>query len=299
MKLLKNSIIIPLIGTMDSFTGGLCTSDGQFIEDSVVERGRVGQLQKHTEYLHGTYIYGGCLFDHFGHFIWESLSRLYAIRQFKNYPILFITPNTADSIKKLNLFFKSIGVTNEIRLIKVQTAVENLIYSSPGSSINPLYITDEQINSLKCIKFSNEWGRVQDSKEKIWLSRSNLPHKLMGCIINEEIIEKILMKNGYKIISPEYLSLQEQVQLISTSDIISGFDGSQFFTLLFAEEISSKFYVFNRRPKIPSTIPYVFQKRNVEFELYHFDVEYVAGEGAWSYYNHPHPEKIIEILMHL
>ena len=118
----------------------------------------------------------------------------------------------------------------------------------------------------------------------------------MGCIINEEIIEKILMKNGYKIISPGYLSLQEQVQLISTSDIISGFDGSQFFTLLFAEEISSKFYVFNRRPKIPGTIPYVFQKRNVEFELYHFDVEYVAGEGAWSYYNHPQPKKTLKYL---
>lgn len=67
---------------MDSFTGGLYSSDGEFIEDSLLYRGRQAQLQKSIEYLHGTYVYGGCLFYHLGHFIWESLSRLYTMADF-------------------------------------------------------------------------------------------------------------------------------------------------------------------------------------------------------------------------
>jgi len=291
MKLLKNATIIPLTGTMDSFTGGVYTSDGRFVEDSLLERGRPAELQKTVEHLSETYIYGGCLFGHFGHFIWESLSRLYTFRKCKEYPILFISPN--DIVFNVQeMFFKSLGVNNEIRLVKIQTSVENLIYSSPGSSINPLYITDEQINSLKYFRFLKNVGD-NSSEEKIWVSRSKLT---FGMIVNELIIEKVLSKIGYKIIHPESLPLSEQVRLISTADIVAGFDGSAFFSILFSEEIRSKFFVFNRRPHIPKTISYVFQKRNVEFELHNFDVEYIAGEMAWSCYNHPAPEKIIEIL---
>ncbi|MDR2489138.1 MAG: hypothetical protein LBD42_06585 [Desulfovibrio sp.] len=55
---------------MDSFTGGIYSSDGEFIEDSLIRnRGKSAQIQKILEHLYGTYIYGGCLFGHFGHFI--------------------------------------------------------------------------------------------------------------------------------------------------------------------------------------------------------------------------------------
>ena len=288
MELLKNSTIIPLEGTMGSFTGGVFSSDGSFIEDSVLYRGKPAQLQKPVEYLYGTFIYGGCLFRHFGHFIFESLSRLYAIRQCKNYPILFISPD--DGYRE---FFKLLGVNNEIRIINVPTYIENLVYSRQGSALVPPNIIDEQINALKYYYFNlNE----KKSNEKIWLSRSKL---LFGTILNESAIEKILTKFGYKIIHPEILSLQEQVRLISTSKIVAGFDGSQFYSLLFAIEISSKFHIFNRRSKIPDEIPYALQKRNVEFELHHFDVEYVCGQGAPSYYMHSEPEKVIEVLRNL
>ena len=291
MKLIKNATIIPLEGTMDSFTGGAYTSDGQFIEDSLLYRGRPAEIQKPTKHLSETYIYGGCLFGHFGHFIWESLSRLYAIKQHNDCPIIFIMPDNT-LFNEQAMFFKSLSIHNEIHIVKIPTSVENLIYFSPGSSINPLFISDEQINSLQCFDFSCDTNDKK-SETKVWLSRSNL---LFGTILNEQVIEIVLAKKGYKIIRPETLPIYEQVRLISTADIVAGFDGSAFFSLLFSKEVYSKFFIFNRRPKIPETIPYVFQKRHVEFELHDFDVEYICGKGAWAYYNHPAPEKIIKIL---
>ena len=292
MKLLKNSIIMPLEGTMDYFTGGVFSSDGQFIEDSLLDRGKPRQLQEPIESLDGIYIYGGCLFGHFGHFIWESLSRLYTIRKCKEYPILFITPYDEIIISIFEKSFKAIGVRNKIFFVKVPTSVQNLIYSPPGSSIMPLFIIDEQINALKYFTFSN----TERVFKKIWLSRSLLNSNKYGKITNEQHVEEELNNIGYEIIHPQMISLYQQVRLLSTSDIVAGFDGSQFFSVLFAKAIRSKFFVFNRRKNIPNTIPYIFKKRNIEFSLHNFDLEYVSGVGACTNFCHHEIDKIIDTL---
>ncbi|MDR1490679.1 MAG: glycosyltransferase family 61 protein, partial [Desulfovibrio sp.] len=281
MKVLKNAIIIPLEGTMDSFTGGVFSSDGQFLEDSLLDRGKAAPLQEPVEALQGVYIYGGCLFGHFGHFIWESLSRLYAIRQCKNYPIIFTTPNDNRIIPFAETFLKAIGVNNKIQLIRISTSVENLIYSLPKSSLKPLFIEDEQVNALKSFHFQKDNHNI-----KIWLSRSMLKY---GKIDNEQVIEEELRKNGYEIICPQNFPLREQVRLISTSDIVAGCDGSAFFSLLFANEIYGKFIVFNRRRDIAKSIPYAFKKRNVLFEQYTFELEPINEKWPVAIFHHPDP----------
>lgn len=274
---------------MDSFTGGVFSFDGKFIKDSLLHRGTQAILQNTVEYLRGTYIYGGCLFGHFGHFIWESLARLYAIRQCNAYPILFISPN--DKVYEVQKrHFQTIGIKNEILLVKKAASVENLIYSPPGSSLEPLFITDEQIDALKYLSFPKPEEGLQ---RKIWLSRTKLKY---GKLLNEQAIEEELKKIGYDIIYPELLTLREQVRLVSTASVVAGCDGSAFYSLLFAKEIQGKFFVFNRRESIPPTLAYVFQKRNVQFEEHEFDLTCVSNEWPISLFNHPDISLIVDIL---
>jgi hypothetical protein len=272
---------------MDFFSGGVYSSDGEFMEDSLVHRGTPAEFQKTAEFLHGTYLYGGCLFAHFGHFVWESLSRLYTIIQCKNYPILFISPNSENGV--FTLFFKSLNIKNEIRIVTSPVSVENLIYSSPGSSIVPLFISDEQNSALQVFLFSDNERRGK----KIWLSRTKLQY---GKLDNEEVIEEGLKKIGYKIIYPELLPLREQAGLISASDVVAGCDGSAFFSLLFSHEVHGKFFVFNRRREFPTTLSYVFQKRNIQFEQHGFELEPVDEEWPFTLFHHPDPNRIIDIL---
>lgn len=88
----------------------------------------------------------------------ESLSRLYAIRQCQNYPIVFISPNHDAVVKASKRILKAIGINNEILLIKHPTSVKNLIYSAHGSSIDPLLITDEQSSAVSHLSFTNKSG---------------------------------------------------------------------------------------------------------------------------------------------
>lgn len=277
IQMLKNGVVYPLLGSMDKFVGGVFDAFGNFLEDSIPARGSIPPLAAPQQRLKGTFLYGGCIFGHFGHFIWESLARLSAIRKCHEYPIIFISPNS-QLHKSQRIFLKSIKVNNELLLVKDITQVDNLIYSPPQSSINPLFMSREQLDSLAFTDFSKE-----ACERKIWLSRSRFP---TGRILNEDYIENKLAKNGFDIIYPENLPLREQIKIISTSRIVAGFDGSQFFSLLFSRKAKGKYFVFNRRKEVPQTIPYIFEQKKVDYSLNYFPVELHDGDPDSAAANH-------------
>ena len=287
--ILHNAVVLPLSGTMDSFTGGLYDENNEYVNGSVVYRHTLGEFQEPQTQLKGTYIWGGCLFAHFGHFIWESLSRLYTIRKCKNdVPILFITPNKLFNYHKL--FFDTIGIENEIKIIEEPTLVENVIYSEEGSSLKPLFITDEQLDALGY--FQNCHNK---NSENIWVSRSLLNDN-QARVTNEIYIENELQKIGFKIIHPEKLPIKSQIKLLGNSNVVSGFDGSAWFSLLFSKNVNSKVIVFNRRVHKIDTVEYILKAKKINSDFYALPVKYISGTWAWENYEHLEPDKIISIL---
>ncbi|MDE5832444.1 MAG: glycosyltransferase family 61 protein [Desulfovibrio sp.] len=219
--------------------------------------------------MDGTYLYGGCLFAHFGHFIWESLPRIAAIRKCPEYPLLFISPY--DRIfETQRLFFKTLGIKNEIKLIKNPVRVSRLIYSPAEASLVPLSMTEDTLAALACKNFAP----VMD--KKIWLSRSKLKY---GLILNERLIEEQIASLGFEIVYPEKTPLLEQIKLISSSRIVAGFSGSQFFSAFFARKILGTIIIFNRRLGVPDTIPFLLRSKNMAGILPMFKVR-EAEKGA-------------------
>jgi capsular polysaccharide biosynthesis protein len=270
MRLLKNATIIPLEGTIDSFTGGVYSSDGEFIKDSLLSRGRQAPYQKPNEYLHGTYIYGGYLFGHFGHFIWESLSRLYAIKKCKeNIPILYLSPHYGTVLFQESIF-RRFGINNSIMVVDKPTGVDKLLYANDGSTLDPLNITDEQLNTLALIDPFTK--KDKHYVQKLWLSRSKL---LYGKIVNEIDIEEQLVHSGWIVIYPENVRFSEQVKLISSAEYVAGFDGSQFYTCLFAKKVLGEYIVFNRRPHIAQAIKYAFERKNISYSAHELNITHV------------------------
>lgn len=289
MKIYKNASIMPFTGTMDAFTGGLFDSDKAFISDSIIYRGSCPHYCNPVNELNGTYIYGGCLFANFGHFIWESLNRMPVFRKCREYPILFISPNT-NIFNTQKLFFKSIGIKNEIILINSPMLVSDLIYFPPQASLQPLSMSDEMQNALAFRNFDKQ------TDKKIWLSRSRLKY---GRIENEPYIEKCALHLGFEIIYPEKLPLLEQIRLIATSRVVAGFSGSQFFSAFFAKKILGKFKIFNRRPRVPATIPFMLDKKKIDGELVMLEVEEAVKGAPEKNMLAREPEKIIQTLASL
>lgn len=284
-RLYQNATIMPFDSTMDAFTGGLFTEGGEFVDDSVVYRGKAPEYKAAVDELAGEYIYGGCLFAHFGHFIWESLARVPAFYA-REYPILFISPNEI-IFETWRLFFKSLGIRNRFIVIRKPTRVENLVYLPPQTSLAPARMSEEALNALGRKEFT------ETSDKKIWLSRSKLKY---GRIVNESAIEKCVQRLGFEIVYPEKLPLPEQIRLIATSRVVAGFSGSQFFSSFFAKKILGAYKIFNRRPRVPDTLSFMLESKRINGEIVTLAVKEAVPGAPEKNMVALEPDKIIAAL---
>lgn len=284
--LIKNALLMPLDGSMDAFASGVF--DGQTcVPGSLMSRAVAARPVEPEEELTGTCLFGGYMFGHFGHFLLESLSRVYALRQCRPAPLLFMSPNDFIATGQ-RLLLKRLGLNQDIRLIKKPTRVAALLVSPPGSSVEPDFLHDEQLRALAIFQ-----APPLRPERKIWLSRSNFKG---GGLDNESWIEERLAERGWEILHPESQDIQEQVWNISSAGHVAGLDGSAFYTALLADTVRGRFSLFSRRNAIPSTLTYMLDRKKVETREYVFPADYTGGEGAASRFMLREPERIVAAL---
>lgn len=71
-----------------------------------------------------------------------------------------------------------------------------------------------------------------DSPKKIYISRRNVPSGRRP-ITNEKNIELIFEKKGFEIIEPQKLTMDEQVCIFHSADVIAGSTGAAFSNIIF------------------------------------------------------------------
>ena len=289
-KPIQNALLMPLQGDITCFTSGVFDSAGNFVAGSMLDRCHTPAIPSPAStHLKGVFLFGGYLFGHYGHFILESLSRAYAIAQCRpEVPLLFMTTRKEVDTRSQNVF-TILGIQNKIILVHEPTQVDTLLFSEAGCGLYPPRILPEQIAALGAVP-------VAPDKEgkKIWLSRSYL--SLLGGTTNEEAMESHIASLGYKIIHPERLSFLEQVHLIASSAIVAGFDGSAFYTSLFAKKVHGRFILCNRRAAIPEEIPILLGAKKIPLELHEFSVENVSGSGPRERVLLKNPQDVYKVL---
>lgn len=72
---------------------------------------------------------------------------------------------------------------------------------------------------------------------------------------------------------PELLPIGQQIRLTASSRVVAGFDGSQFFSFLFASRPSGKFLIFNRRPWPAPTLHYSLDRKQIPHEVHTLEIE--------------------------
>jgi capsular polysaccharide biosynthesis protein len=290
---IQNALLMPLEGTMDSFSSGVF-AQGALVPGTLQSRACPALPLAHTQHLKGSYIFGGYLFHHYGHFLLESLSRLYAIQKCAPLPVLFMTPNQSIA-QWQKIILKHLKIKNDLVLIQEPTLVDNLIVSAAGSSAHPDFILDEQIDAL---------GRMPSAKiipgKKIWLSRSRFMRLYSGGgVTNESEVEELLQNRGWEIIFPEALDISEQVYHLTSAEHVAGFDGSAFLTPLLAQSVGGSYIIFGRRNFVAPTVSYMLSAKGVAFERHTPSVTRWSGDGRTpdSRFVLPHVQDVLHVLI--
>ncbi|MDL2280098.1 glycosyltransferase family 61 protein [Desulfovibrio sp. OttesenSCG-928-G11] len=289
--MVREALLMPFAGNRARFASGVF-QNGVCLPASLQERAVAAKPLPPARSLAGNYIFGGYFFHHYGHFLLESLSRLYAVRQCKKLPLLFMSQHTdipAPQREVLDLT----GLDNEIIFISEPTLVESLIVSPPGAGTEPPWMLEEQMRSL---------GRFKAppllAGQKVWLSRSRfLRHHGGGGVVNEHLIDEKLLELGWLVVYPEQLpSVRDQIRLISSAEIVAGFDGSAFFNALLADRLRGRFIIFGRRQRIAPAVMRLLTQKGAAVTAHVPYVLDVLGNDSDYLYHLPDINEVLNVL---
>lgn len=256
---IEKGIVLPLKRSVTRKwgLGGVLDSQYKFVEDSI----HPGFASEHKPRFGGYYdfsideltyvnedvIYCDPIYPQWGHFLVDSISRLWAIGH-TNIKIVYCGFNSsANSISDNFLrFFELLGIKKE-QLYDVRTPTQFRSIIIPELSYIPeVYYSKEFIDIFEKVKKTALENDRKATHKKIYLTRTRFKENSKSSReYGEENLENIFRTNGFNIVSPETLSLDELIVIISNADVIVSLSGTIAHNILFSNK-NTIFIILNR-----------------------------------------------------
>jgi Glycosyltransferase 61 len=201
-----------------------------------------------------TFLYGGVLFNNFGHFLLESTGRLWAYELFKKFDlyILFYVPWGIPDYKKKDNYMYQVFKGFNIPLSRI-------VFFTDVLQLKKVIIPQQKYGFGKCrvpddtfIKFIKSFSipgrliKTNRSADKIYISRSQLPFNT-GRPFGENQFEAYLQANGYLVIYPEKLTLYEQLEIYTKAKQIIFCDGGATYATVLLPNLNAAVAIIARR----------------------------------------------------
>ena len=261
------------------FSVGGYTKDGQHIDDFRLERnwGKSGRAQYHEIKVppiasHCEGLYGGLLLPHYGHFLLESLSRVWALKTLRSdLPIIWhILSGKPGLTSWQNEIFGLLGINvDRFVLARKPVHMQSIYVPSPGYKIQ-LWADPYHAKALCVVDTKPVKGK------KVWLSRSKLDEEA-GKITNEDELEHELQAMGWLVIYPEQLSITEQIDAIKDAELLAGFEGSAFHTLMLVN-FHGRVKIFERTVRTNPNYVTIANAKGLTQEILKVSLTHVSGD---------------------
>ncbi len=255
---MENAFIVPVEAGSD-FSHGIYRADGSYCE---LSRTRISsdrfsaRADKPTsgsaERLDGSYLFAGIGRHHFGHFLMETISRLWALdgRQSRFDGIIILPPpniNFAAILRRRLLrFFEILDCGLPIHLIKRPVRVEQLFVPAQGFGHSQWSVGTPEFRSF--VRQQIDMTCQPRGPEKIYISRNRLKHRSKR-IDQEGKVEEIMRAAGYTIFYPERHAIDVQCRVYRAAHTIVGGDGSAFHLVPFAMQPETRVGLIQRRAR--------------------------------------------------
>lgn len=142
--------------------------------------------------------------------------------------------------KKLESFFQSFDIDIErVVILRSPTKYSRVIVPDNSLTFVKAYIHEEYKKTTHHI--ANKLITKKNSPKKIFFTRKKLSSSK---IIGSYEIDKFFTKKNYEIISPEELSIGEQINLVTNATHVAGFLGTAMHNLIWTE--GKKVTIINR-----------------------------------------------------
>lgn len=287
----KNALIIPFeslrCGVSKSsptpFVGAVLDAECKQVPAAILHRfGRsITSARKHhadqaVSRFKGRAFFGGYLFAHYGHFLTESISRLWAWRA-DEHPIIIFIGNISALCPWQRKVLDLLGVSAEIKVVTEPTRIDNLIVAEPGFEIGGAFLSKHNnfLSQISC----------NPTELKLWLSRSALGAE-KGGVVGEADFEQVLSAHGWTVFHPEQHTIEEQLRAFSESTRIAGWEGSALHTLLLLKNCNAQIDIFVRRASASVGPQYqtIAEVKGLRQRIHNVPLEALTGKSRSTKY---------------
>lgn len=178
-------------------------------------------------------LFGGHLMKHYGHFIIESMSRLWARELFPNLPIVFTSPRKWSEPPAYGTdVLSALGLQERLMMVDQPTLFREVV--CPWTAIEyrwKAYAVAPEPHTAVA-------RELQPSSRSTWrrpvyLTRSGLSDTLRKSEAEPELEAELSARN-FEIIRPEELSLADQISIFENAPLVVGTIGSALHTAMFS-----------------------------------------------------------------
>lgn len=187
--------------------------------------------------LSGTTLYAGFFRSAWGHFLMNSTARLWplftgAVGSVDHILFMVAPEDNIELSGNYKEFFDLAGIADKIVMSTGEIAAERLLVPEIAFE-NNTYYTREMLTPFDAVKRA-----VSDDDSAtaapLFLTRSGLPDARYD-ELNIERLDELFSRNGYRVVSPEKISLSELIRLFRTSRHIASVSGSIAHNFILAE----------------------------------------------------------------
>jgi capsular polysaccharide biosynthesis protein len=182
-------------------------------------------------------VFVGAVWPHYGHFITDGMSKLWAIDRVPGLPLLMqARPSVRDhGCGYIHEIFARLGLKDRGLLMPTRPTLFRRVLAAKAAFQHTFRLYDcHQIPHLRVAdSILAENDCLNSYPEKIYLTRSGLKsHDRKAA--EEFELEDRLRNNGFVIVAPEQFSFVRQVRMFNAAKWVAGTIGSAFHTCLFA-----------------------------------------------------------------
>lgn len=235
---------------------GVLDARGRFVETSITWRnGNQANLapdipaDAEIEHLPGTYMFAGLLFGHFGHFLVESIARLWALDTLKSQidGLVFVPKfqnNPQHVLRTYQPLLRDLGVDLPVLNLEMPTRIENLFVPLQGFGMFDLIEGAPEFRDF--VNTHAGRGIDADGPEKIYISRTALPAE-RGGILGETRLEALLEAEGYVAFHPQNHDFRTQIATYKAARQIISADASPLHLVAMVGDADQRIACIARR----------------------------------------------------
>lgn len=216
--------------------GGVVDSENNYVRLSALNKRIYDKYFSESNYEDKTVVFCGWYVNHWGHFLVDTVIRLWhRPEDVDGYAFIVNENENLQITGNFKRFFELLDIPLEkIILVNQSTRFKKVIVPQSSYSRSEYY-SDEYINLFQTVSVAalETIGRKKPF-EKIFFSRAALRKARMH-EFNIKEIDSFFKKNGYEIIYPEKITLDEMIFYLNRCEVCAAVSGTLPHNILFAQ----------------------------------------------------------------